>query len=83
MIVNGEEHDIVKPLDFAAVTDHAEYIGEMYSTMTEGAPGHDQELLQQLRGLTQDCKRGGTDVRAVGVPEEHQHRAAPEVREAT
>jgi Protein of unknown function (DUF3604) len=55
----GEEVDVggVKvrlhaPLDWAAVTDHAEYLGEMYSTMNEGAPGHDQDLLKQLRGLS-------------------------------
>ena len=41
-----------RPLDFAAVTDHAEYLGEMYSAMYEGAPGHDQDLLKQLRGMT-------------------------------
>ncbi|MDP2493045.1 DUF3604 domain-containing protein [Shimia thalassica] len=41
-----------RPLDFAAVTDHAEYIGEMYSTMFEDAPGHDNEDLVALRGLT-------------------------------
>ena len=50
--VNGEPQTRRRPLDFAAVTDHAEYIGEMYSTMVEGAPGHDQDLLQELRGLT-------------------------------
>jgi len=26
--------------------------GEMYSTMVEGAPGHDQELLKELRTMT-------------------------------
>ena len=50
--VNGKSHQRRRPLDFTAVTDHAEYIGEMYSTMTEGAPGHDQALLKQLRSLT-------------------------------
>lgn len=49
--VNGEKIRISEPLDWAAVTDHAEYIGEMYSTMTEGAPGHNQEQIQQLRNL--------------------------------
>jgi hypothetical protein len=46
----GEEvisHDIKmrinSPLDFCAVTDHAEYLGEMYSMMTPGAPGNDNE----------------------------------------
>lgn len=50
--VDGIEKARRRPLDFVAISDHAEYIGEMYSTMTAGAPGHDQELLQQLRGLT-------------------------------
>ena len=49
--VNGEKIRISEPLDWAAVTDHAEYIGEMYSTMIKGAPGYDQELIQQLRSL--------------------------------
>jgi hypothetical protein len=49
--VDGKPHTRKRPLDFVAVSDHAEYIGEMYSTMVEGAPGHDQALLQQLRNL--------------------------------
>ena len=49
--VGGQKLRLRRPLDWAAVTDHAEYIGEMYSTLTPGAPGHDQELLQQLRSL--------------------------------
>lgn len=49
--VNGELRQLKRPLDFVAISDHAEYIGEMYSTKFEGAPGHDQELLRQLRGL--------------------------------
>ena len=51
MTVNGRPHAIAKPLDFAAVTDHAEYIGEMYSAQVEGARGHDNPQLQELRGL--------------------------------
>ena len=50
--VAGVKVQLAKPLDWAAVTDHAEYMGEMYSTMVPGAPGHDQDLLKQLRGLT-------------------------------
>ena len=49
--VDSLPHQRKRPLDFVAVTDHAEYIGEMYSTMVEGAPGHDQKLLDQLRNL--------------------------------
>jgi len=57
--VNGVKHKLDRPLDWVAVTDHAEYIGEMYSTFTAGAPGHDQELLQNLRGMTDLKERQG------------------------
>jgi hypothetical protein len=50
--VNGIKHKLDRPLDWVAVTDHAEYIGEMYTTMVDGAPGHDEPLVQQLRGLS-------------------------------
>lgn len=41
-----------RPLDFATVTDHAEYIGEMYSTMYKDAPGHNSKDLEALRTMT-------------------------------
>jgi hypothetical protein len=49
--VGGQKVRLRAPLDWAAVTDHAEYLGEMYSTINEGAPGHDSDLIKQLRGL--------------------------------
>jgi len=49
--VSGMRFRLAKPLDWAAVTDHAEYIGEMYSAMVEGAPGYDQAQLKELRDL--------------------------------
>ena len=50
--VSGVKHRINAPLDWAAVTDHAEYIGEMYSTMIDGAPVTTSEQLKELRALT-------------------------------
>jgi len=50
--VGGVKVKLHAPLDWADVTDHAEYIGEMYSTMNEKAPGYDNEQLRQLRSLS-------------------------------
>ncbi len=55
--VNGIQRTLQRPLDFIAVSDHAEYLGEMYSTMYEDAPGFDQELLEQLRTMTDTEER--------------------------
>lgn len=55
--VGGQRKQLKRPLDFAAVTDHAEYLGEMYSTIYPDAPGHDQDLLQQLRTMTDPDER--------------------------
>lgn len=51
VVVNGRVKQLDRPLDFAAVSDHAEYLGEMYSAMNPTAPGFDNEDLQVLRGL--------------------------------
>lgn len=49
--IHGVKKQLKRPLDFAAVTDHSEYIGEMYSTIVKGAPGYDNEDLEALRNL--------------------------------
>jgi hypothetical protein len=49
--VNGQKHNIRKPLDFVAVSDHAEFIGEMYSAQVQGAAGSDNPALEELRNL--------------------------------
>ena len=51
VLVNGRHKQLDRPLDFAAVTDHAEYLGEMVSTMYPDAAGHRQETLHALRNL--------------------------------
>jgi len=77
VMLDGKPHNIVKPLDFAAVTDHAEYIGEMYSTQVAGAPGHDQEKLQELRGLKTTDEREKWYIWQVALPAKFGRRSHP------
>jgi hypothetical protein len=51
VVVNGQKHNIGRPLDWVAVSDHAEFIGEMYSTQVPGAKGGDNPMLDELRNL--------------------------------
>jgi hypothetical protein len=51
VLVDGRHKQLKRPLDFATVTDHVEYLGEMYSTIFPNAPGHLQSNLEQLRSL--------------------------------
>ena len=57
VVVNGKPHRLRRPLDFAAVTDHAEYLGEMQAATNPGSPGHDQPEIQQLIGLKDPAER--------------------------
>ena len=50
--LNNQLHSLRQPLDFAAVSDHAEFIGEMLSTQIDTAPGFYQQALEELRNLT-------------------------------
>jgi hypothetical protein len=50
--VNGSMHKIKRPLDFCAVTDHSEFMGEAYSLMNPGAPGYDDPVAKSFREAT-------------------------------
>ncbi len=52
VVVNDVIRNIGSPLDFAAVSDHAEFLGEMLSAQVPAAAGHYQEALSALRGLS-------------------------------
>ncbi|MGI9288455.1 MAG: DUF3604 domain-containing protein [Pseudomonadales bacterium] len=49
MPVPGGTARIAAPLDFAAVTDHAEYLGEMQLTMDKSSPRYNYPLAVKIR----------------------------------
>ena len=49
MMVNGSMHKLKRPLDFCAISDHAEYLGETYTLMNPGTPGYDDPVAAQIR----------------------------------
>lgn len=49
VMVNGRPHTINRPLDWAAVTDHGEFLGEAYTLMNPGSPGYDSEAAKSMR----------------------------------
>ena len=49
--VSGQRFRLRRPLDWAAVTDHAEYLGEMETILQPDAPGHNDPTARELRNL--------------------------------
>ena len=47
---DSRAQQLARPLDFAAVTDHAEYLGEVVRCTTPGNPGYDSKTCQAFRG---------------------------------
>ncbi|MEZ5004514.1 MAG: DUF3604 domain-containing protein [Chitinophagales bacterium] len=52
---------IRQPLDFCAVTDHAEMLGEMYTVQYKGAPGFNSIAARYLRSIRDDDSEFGID----------------------
>ena len=50
----GNDVSLERPLDFAAVTDHSEYFGELNSIHDPSAPGHNTLMARYLRGIGLD-----------------------------
>jgi len=49
VIINGRPMKLKAPLDFCAVTDHAEYLGETFTLLNPGTPGYDDPVATQMR----------------------------------
>lgn len=47
----GKSWQLKRPLDFAALTDHAEYIGESYTILTPGTEGYDSDAATSIRNV--------------------------------
>lgn len=53
----GQQVQLKRPLDFAAVTDHAEFIGELYSIQNEGTAGHNALMARFFREVPSDTTK--------------------------
>jgi hypothetical protein len=68
MMVNGSLHKLKRPLDFAAVSDHAEFFGETFTLMTEGSPGYDHPIAVQMRDASDYDTAMGLFIKYVATP---------------
>ncbi|MBL7472712.1 DUF3604 domain-containing protein [Robertkochia sediminum] len=50
--INGMVHKIKRPLDWCAVTDHSEFMGEAYTLRNPESEGYDGEIPTQFRNAT-------------------------------
>lgn len=57
----GRKVKLRRPLDFCAITDHAELMGESYSVLTEGAPGYNSLVSRYFRSIFKTDSPLGVD----------------------
>src|SRR4051812_19310298 len=50
-LFGGEKKKLAHPLDFMAVTDHGEFLGEEELCVVPGTPAYNSEICQGVRGL--------------------------------
>lgn len=68
VIANGSLHKIKRPLDFCAITDHSEYLGETYTLLNEGSPGYNDSIATQMREASNYDEAIGLFVKYVVTP---------------
>lgn len=68
MMVNGSLHKLKRPLDFAAISDHAEFLGETFTLMNEGTPGYDDPVATQMREAKSYDEAMGLFIKYVATP---------------
>ena len=56
----GRMAQLRRPLDFAAVTDHAEFFGETHVCTVPGNPGYDSQLCMDYRNLVAESQDSST-----------------------
>ena len=59
MTAAGVPHHLKTELDFTAVTDHAEYLGDLAICTIPGEPGYDSENCQLIRDAREDEEAAG------------------------
>jgi hypothetical protein len=49
LLVNGTKQKLKRPLDFTAISDHSEFLGETYTLNNPDAPGYDDSIAVKMR----------------------------------
>ena len=80
--VSRGKMQLARPLDFAAVTDHAGTFGEGYICRTKGAfPGYDSEVCQSFRAGGEDGVRAIMGINGTTRPERPEAVCGPDKKD--